>query len=98
VPTRDLYLKYNTLPINELHEQQLLILVHKFVFHPEQLPSVFIRNNYFTFNDQVRQYNVRTKTTCISITVAQRLVSVIRDFERPVCGTIYHYHFEMYLL
>jgi len=25
VPTRDLYFKYNTLPINELHEQQLLI-------------------------------------------------------------------------
>jgi len=61
VPTRDLYLKYNTLPINELPEQQLLILVHKFVFHPELLPPVFIRNNYFVFNDQVHQYNVRTK-------------------------------------
>jgi len=58
---RDLYLKYNTLPINELHEQQMLILEHKFVFHPEQLPPVFIRNNYFAFNDQVHQYNVRTK-------------------------------------
>jgi len=41
----------------------MLILVHKFVFHPEQLPPVFIRNNYFVFNDQVHQYrpNVRTK-------------------------------------
>ena len=61
VPTRELYLKYNTLPINELYEQQLLIFVHKFVFHPELLPPVFIRNNYFVFNDQVHQYNVRTK-------------------------------------
>jgi len=51
VPTRDLYLKYNTQPINELHEQQLLILVLKFVFHPELLPPVFIRNNYFDLND-----------------------------------------------
>jgi len=61
VPTRDLYLKYNTLPINELHEHQLLTFVHKFVFHPELLPPVFIRNNYFVFNDQVHQYNTRTK-------------------------------------
>jgi len=61
VPTRDLYVKYKTLPINELHKQQLLILVHKFVFHPEQLPLAFIRNNYFAFNDQVHQFNVRTK-------------------------------------
>ena len=55
-------MKYNTLPINELHEQQLIIFVHNFVFHPELLPPVFIRNNNFVFNDQVHQYNVRTKT------------------------------------
>jgi len=61
MPTWDLYLKFNTLPINELHEQQLLILVHKFVFHSELLPPVFIRNNYFVFNDHVHQYNVRTR-------------------------------------
>ena len=61
VPTRDLYLKYNTLPINELHEYHLLTFVHKFVFHPELLPPVFIRNNYFVFNDQVHQYNIRNK-------------------------------------
>jgi len=61
MPARDLYLKYNTLPINEFHEQQLLILVHTFVFHPELLPPVFIRNNYFVFNDHAHQYNVRAK-------------------------------------
>jgi len=58
VPTRELYLKYNTLPINE---QQLVIFVHKFVFHQELLPPVFIRNNYYVCNDQVHQYSVRTK-------------------------------------
>jgi hypothetical protein len=60
-PTRDLYIKYNTLPIKELHEQQLLIFVHKYVFHLELLPSVFIRNKYSVFNDQIHQYNIRTK-------------------------------------
>jgi hypothetical protein len=43
VSVKDLYNKYNTLPIPELHEQQLLILVHKFLFHPEMLPPVFIK-------------------------------------------------------
>ena len=61
MPTRKLYLKYNTLPINELHELRLLIFVHKFVFHPEPLSPVFITNNYFVFNDQVHHFNVRTK-------------------------------------
>jgi hypothetical protein len=43
VSVKDLYNKYNTLPIPELHEQQLLILVHMFLFHPEMLPPVFIK-------------------------------------------------------
>jgi len=41
---------------------------------------------------------LKLKRTCISITVALPLESVIWDFELPVCGTIYHYHLEMYLL
>jgi hypothetical protein len=61
VSVKDLYNKYNTLPIPELHEQQLLILVHKFLFHPEMLPPVFIKNNYFVVNDQVHHYSIRTK-------------------------------------
>ena len=43
VSVKDFYQKYNTLPIPELHEQQLLILVHKFLFHPEMLSPVFIK-------------------------------------------------------
>jgi hypothetical protein len=43
VSVKDLYKKYNTLPIPELLEQQLLILVHEFLFHSEMLPPVFIK-------------------------------------------------------
>ena len=56
VPTRDMCVKYNTLPVSKLHEQQLLICVFKFVFLSEH-PPVFVRNNCFSFNDEVRQYN-----------------------------------------
>jgi len=30
-PTKNLYLKYNTLPIPDLHRQQILLFVHKFI-------------------------------------------------------------------
>jgi len=33
---------YNTLPVPYLHIYQLLLLVHKFLFHKHKLPEVFI--------------------------------------------------------
>jgi hypothetical protein len=44
-PVSELYVNYNTLPIDELHRQQLLILVHKALHHPDKLPEMF--RNYF---------------------------------------------------
>ena len=32
-PVKDLYTAYNTLPIPQLHIQQLLLLVHKCIYH-----------------------------------------------------------------
>jgi len=62
------------------------------------LETETLRNNYFVFIDQVHQYNVWTKkdlyiNNC-STTFGKRELS----FELPVCGTTYHYHWEMYLL
>jgi len=53
----ELYRNYNTLPIPELHNYQLLILVHKFLYYNEKLPPAF--NNYFTLNYNVHNYNTR---------------------------------------
>jgi hypothetical protein len=58
-PVFELYLEYNTLPIPLLHIQQLLLIVHKFVHHPDTLPAVFLKNNYFIPNSQVHNYSTR---------------------------------------
>ena len=35
---------------------------HKFIHHPKLLPEVFINNNFFTFNEEIHNYETRTKT------------------------------------
>ena len=61
---RELYKTYrpNTLLITDLHKQQLLLFVHKFIHHPELLPEIFINNKFFTFNDEIHKYNTRIKS------------------------------------
>jgi len=61
-PIRELYKTYNTLLITDLHKQQLLLFVHKFIHHPELLPEIFINNKFFTFNDEIHKYNTRIKS------------------------------------
>ena len=41
----------------ELHKYQLLMLVHKFVYHNDKLPPAFA--NYFMLNRNVHSYNTR---------------------------------------
>ena len=59
---RELYKTYNTLLITDLHNQQLLLFVHKFIHHTELLPEIFINNKFFTFNDDIHKYNTRIKS------------------------------------
>lgn len=54
----DLYLMYNTLPVDQLHVFQLLCLVHKFVHNKHELPQSFI--TYFMPNSAVHDYPTRT--------------------------------------
>ena len=63
-PIRQLYKTYNVLLITDLHKQQLLFFVHKFIQHPELLPEIFINNKFFfTFNDEIHKYNTRIKSS-----------------------------------
>ena len=57
-PVTKLYSKYNTLPITDLHQQQLLLLVHKFINQPDKLPEVF--ENYFELNRTVHTHGTRS--------------------------------------
>ena len=42
----ELYKHYNTLPITDLHLYQILLFVHKFIHHRQNLPDIFA--TYFT--------------------------------------------------
>jgi len=53
---------YNTLLIPDLHKQQLLHFVYKYVHHSALLPEAFINSRYCIFNDEIHNYNTRTKT------------------------------------
>jgi hypothetical protein len=55
----ELYVTYNTLPIDVLHRQQLLLLAQKILHHPDTLPEIF--RNYFTLRQDVHIHNTRCK-------------------------------------
>ena len=68
-PVKDLYTAYNTLPIPQLHIQQLLLLVHKCIYHKYMLPQIFLdyfHDNYTIYCHDTRQKN--QSSLCIAQT------------------------------
>ena len=49
-PVSDLYENFNTLNIPDLHNFQLLVLIHKFFYHKEKLPVIGLFTSYFNAN------------------------------------------------
>jgi len=62
VCTVQLYKKYrpNTLPIPELHNYQILLLVHKLLNQSNKLPAAF--GGYFVPNSAVHSYSTRSSS------------------------------------
>jgi len=58
-PNIELYKTYSTLPVHLLHNFQILIFMHKYVYHREQLPSVF--SSYFEENTLIHHHNTGTR-------------------------------------
>ena len=54
-----LYADFNTLPLPELHKQQLLLFMFKVMRQPYTLPSVF--KNYFNINSNVHTHATRSR-------------------------------------
>jgi len=54
-----LYVDIGALPLNELHNFQILQFVHKCIYHHHKLPQMF--STYFTKNSMFHTYNTRTK-------------------------------------
>ena len=55
----DIYLRYNTLPVDQLHVFQLLCLVHKFVYNRSKLPGAL--TTFFTPNSLTHDYYTRNR-------------------------------------
>ena len=56
-PVKKLYTSYNCIPVPQLHEYSILLLMHKFNYNKEKLPLIF--QVYFTENFQVHKHNTR---------------------------------------
>jgi len=55
VRTVQLYKKYNILPISELHNYQILLLMHKLLYQSNKLPAAF--GGYFVPNSAVQLHS-----------------------------------------
>ena len=55
----ELYRSYLTLPVNLLHDFQILVFMHTYVHHKYKLPSVFA--TYLEENKFIHHYNTRQK-------------------------------------
>jgi len=68
----DYYKTYSTLPIQLLHNYQILIFIHKYVYNKDKLPRVF--SNYFEENSLFNCYdNTRQKDHFHTYTVLSDL-------------------------
>lgn len=55
----DLYLEYNTLPINLLFKYKISTFIHKCIYNKGLLPLIF--QDYLSLNNSVHSHNTRTK-------------------------------------
>jgi len=56
-PVKKMYTLYNCMPVPQLHEYSILLLMHKFNYNKEQLPLIF--QVYFTENFLVHRHDTR---------------------------------------
>ena len=58
-PNIKLYKTYSTLPVHLLYNFQILIFMHKYVYHRDKLPSVY--SSYFEENTLIHHPNTGQK-------------------------------------
>jgi hypothetical protein len=108
-PVLKLYSDYSTLPLTELHKQQLLLLVHKYIYHPEKLPEAF--ENYFELNRTIHSHDTRTANSVhifqVNSTRGQRCVkyksatlwnSLPASMKETGCTQLFKAQLKSYLL
>jgi len=55
-----LYHNYNTLPVEMLHNRQVLLFIHKCLYYKELLPNVF--QEYIIESNTIHEHNTRRCT------------------------------------
>ena len=55
----DIYIEYNSLPINHLFSHNILLLMYKCIYTKQLLPSLF--QNYMFPNKNIHSHDTRTK-------------------------------------
>jgi len=58
-PTKDLYFKFNTLPIPDLHVQQILLFVHTFIHRKKLFTNLNVFADYFVLDINVHSHITR---------------------------------------
>lgn len=58
--TIELYKQYNTLPVSLLHSYQIILFVHKCIYHPLILPDIY--KSYFTPNSLIHRHDTRDRS------------------------------------
>ena len=68
-----LYQAFNTLPLELLHNYQILLFVHAYVYHKEKLPTCIVFSAYFDENKTVQYPNTRQTSDFDICTVHTKL-------------------------
>ena len=67
---RELYTKFNVLPLDKLHNHQIILLVFKCLNYAYLFPPLYA--NYFVLNADVHDYNTRASTNLLVHVVGPR--------------------------
>jgi len=57
---RDLYVSYHTFPVNLLYKMQVLIFVHKCLYHKNEMSVIF--HNLFSYNSNIHSHHTRKRS------------------------------------
>ena len=83
----ELYKEYCTIPLHLLHQYQILVFMHQYVYHRNKLPVVF--SAYFDENKTIHDYDTRQKQDFYTYSVHSEFGKSVIKYEEVNYGMIY---------
>jgi len=84
-PSIELYAEYSTLSTPDMHMLQLLLFVHKFMYHKHRLPSDFFRN-YFELSMNVHDKHNSRESNDRHVTAINNKNLAVANRSRVSCA------------